>query len=240
ARFYLDGKQADAEKSFGKDRLIRVLKAQPLTISAFTNDAVLPHEEFASDLIGTRAGFLSETNSDEHTIKSLMKGGWKEAKRSGGRGLLDGQFMWDKSPVTQTGNQVVAFCYRNSTEKCNFLIGRSKAMGLVDGEIVKVDDKSVTVRVYLQLTERTWKLDSDTQYRINGQDVVGASELKPGMKVTVFERRPQVVDTWTMPPVAVPEDQQFILYGVDGKKSIIKDGRLPNRIQAGLDKKGKK
>ena len=59
------------------------------------------------------------------------------------------------------------------------------------------------------------------------------------MKVTVFEQRPQVVDSWAMPPVVVPEDQQVIVYGVDGRKSIVKGGRLPKRLEANLSKERK-
>lgn len=240
ARFFLDGSEADAEKCLIENRLIRVLKAQPLTISAFTSDAMLTQEEFDKDHVGTRAGFLKEVNSSNLTITSHSKNGWVDEQRRGEVGLLDGQFMFDKTPVLQPGNQAVAFCYRKSTDKSIFVIGRSKAMGVIDGEITKLDDKKVTVRVFPDMTEQTFALDSKTQCRINGRNVEGISELKPDMKVTVFKQRPQVVDAWTMPPVAVPEDQQVIVYGVDGKKSIVKEGRLPKRIEANLAKEPEK
>lgn len=240
ARFLVDGSEAEAEDCLTGNRLIRVLKAQPLTISAFTDDALLVHEDFDQDHIGTRAGFLKETDSDKLTITSLGKAGWVDEERTSDVGLLDGQFMFDKSPVLQPGNQAVAFSYRRSTDKSIFVIGRSNAIGMIDGAIVKLENTKVTVRVYPELTERTFPLDSHTKYRINGQDVDGSSELKPGMNLTVFEQRPQVVDTWTMPPVAVPEDQQVIVYGVDGRKSVVKEGRLPRRLEANLAKERKK
>lgn len=118
ARFFLDGGPADAEQCLAENRLIRVLAAQPLTLSAFTDDALLTHEQFDPDHVGTRAGFLTESNSDTHTIKSLGKQGWSEAMRSGGQGILDGQFLFDKSPVVQPGNQVVAFCNRGRVDQC--------------------------------------------------------------------------------------------------------------------------
>ena len=240
ARFFLDGSKADAEKCLTENRLIRVLKAQPLTISAFTDDALLLHEEFDKDHVGTRAGFLKEVDDSKFTITSHGKSDWADEKRTGDVGLLDGQFMFDKSPVMQPGNQAVAFSYRKSTDKSIFVIGRSKAIGIIDGEILKLDDSSITVRVYPEMIDQTFALDPKTNYRLNGQDAEGVSSLKPGMKVTVFQQRPQVVDTWTMPPVVVPEDQRIIVYDVDGKKSIAKEGRLPNRIQANLDKEQKK
>ena len=66
----------------------------------------------------------------------------------------------------------------------------------------------------------------------------GAAEIKT-QYVEVFEQRPQVVDSWAMPPVVVPEDQQVIVYGVDGRKSIVKGGRLPKRLEANLSKERK-
>ena len=59
------------------------------------------------------------------------------------------------------------------------------------------------------------------------------------MNVTLFEPRPQVVDAWTLPPVAVPEDQQVIVYDVEGQKTVVKEGRLPKRIEANLLKEKK-
>ena len=55
----------------------------------------------------------------------------------------------------------------------------------------------------------------------------------------MFEQRPQAVDAWSQPPVEVPEDQKVIVYGTDGKKTIVKDGRLPARIEANLAKERK-
>ena len=240
ARFFLNGKQSIADQCLTENRLIRVLDAQPLTISAFTDDALLSREDYANDLSGTRAGFIREANSGDFTIGSRQKNGWVDEKRVSDTGVLDGQFMFDKSSVLQPGNQAVAFSYRGSQDKSLFVIGRSKAMGLIDGEITSLNDKTVTVRVFPEMAERTFSLDSKTQYRLNGQETSEAGKLKPGMKVTVFEQRPQVVDAWTMPPVAVPEDQQVIVYGVDGKKSIVKEGRLPNRIEANLAKEREK
>ena len=238
-RYVLDGKEATANSCLTEDRFIRVLAAQPLTISAFTDDALLDTAAYYSEHVGTRAGFLKATGDDVHTLATPGENGWIEEKRTGGTGLLDGQFMFDKLPVTQPGNQVVAFCYRKNMEKCIFLIGRSKAMGLVDGELIKVAEDSVTVRVYPDQSDRTWPLNASTRFRVNGQDASGVDALKPGMNVTLFEPRPQVVDAWTLPPVAVPEDQQVIVYDVEGRKTVVKEGRLPKRIEANLLKEKK-
>ena len=238
ASFLLDGKDSSAADCLAENRLIRVLEAQPLRLSAFTDEASLNHDQFDKIHIGTRSGFLKETDSDVHTVQFKGKSGWEEDKRTGGTGIFDGQFLFDKTPVIQPGTQVTAFCYRGSIDKSIFLLGRSNAIGAVDGEIVKLSKDSVTVKIYPDMTEKSWSIDSETKFQVNGQEA-SADALKAGMKLTLFEQRPQVVDAWSQPPVEVPEDQKVIVYGTDGKKTIAKDGRLPARIEANLAKEKK-
>ena len=234
ARYRLDGEESDAERCLTGDTLIRVHAAQPLTISAFTDEALLARKDFAAPYVGTRAGYISKSGEGAITISSRSGDGWGEEERGTQKatGIWDGQFMFDSAPVLRAGSQAVAFCYRGNTKDSIFVIGRSEALGATDGEIIELGDKRIKVRLHPTGEEQSLPLDSDTKFHLDGQPAEGAGALKIGMAVTVFAKRPQAVDCWTLDPMAVPEDIERVLYGVDGKRSVLQPGRKPKRLEA--------
>ena len=238
ARYLLDGKESEAAHCLTEKALVRVHPAQPLTISAFTDGALLPQKDFAAPYVGTRAGFI--TNGDNHrlTIQIPSADGWTEEDRGlrKATALWDGQFMFDRTPVLLAGSQTVSFSYRGNTRESLFVIGRSAALDAVDGKILEISPKSIKVQIHPSNKEATWSLDENTSSILNGQPSQ-SDKLQAGMQVTIFKPRPQVIDCWTLPPVAVPDDMEKVLYNINGKRTVLQPGRLPKRLEA--DQKAK-
>lgn len=238
ARYLLDGKESEAEHCVKDQVLVRAHPAQPLTISAFTNDALLQQRDFASPYVGTRTGFITKGDDSGLTIAFRSGSEWAEEKRGlrKASALWDGQFMFDRTPVLQAGSQAVSFSYRGNTEDSLFVIGRSAALAAVDGEILEISNTRIKVQTYPSNRQETWALGARARQFLNGQPAKSGN-LGAGMKVTIFKPRPQVIDCWTLSPVAVPDDMEKVLYDIKGKRTVLQPGRLPKRLEA--DQKAK-
>lgn len=202
ALFRHQGAACEPEVALANQGLFRVLPAQKLRLSAFASEALMTPDQLDDENKGTRLGYMVE---DGDTLRLQITGEDTPYPAVAVSGkvyqLLDNQYMLRTNSGLQPGMQAIGFTYRGFKKpKFKYLLARSEAAGIVDGTITAIKGDELTVKTERDGAELTFRYSEANEFYLNGQKTSDATEYKVGMAITVYQERPQVIDTWTVAP----------------------------------------
>ena len=225
--------------------MVRILPAQDQIISAFTADVAIEPKDLHLNHQGTRSGYsLGSASVVDHKGESqpgctlqLVDGtqlpyGFDRKAYT----VLDGSFIFSREPLLRNGHLLTMGVYRKWT-KAKYILARSHLIKAIDGKISEINSKSVTIISDFNGETHSFPIESNAQFKLNGQHINNSSVIQPGMKVTIFQQRPQVIEAMTAgqptPGYGVTksagEERQYAIidYDHEGNRRVLRDGYNP-------------
>ncbi|GEM_PF-6948440 len=256
ALYYLDGEPSNRSTVLPKESpggyVLRVFPRQNQTISAFRPESEAGIEAFGPDHAGAKSGYMLQAGKvdylqgngktatlDGATLRVHHEGHWKEETMPidrKGYMILDGRYIPWRHQALRQGAYGVGATYRK-WRKAKYFLVRSQLQGAWNGKIESVSTHKISVKHDLSGDVKILQVLPDGRVLLDGLPSQ-VNLLKPGMNVTIFESRPQILEGMTncgqsmtfMAGSRKEGNQQpymIVEYGLDRNRRVIREGYGP-------------